>query len=159
MATRPTPGGSDGTWGTKLNAHLAVSLAADGKVLDGAVFSTSAAPTVDAGVANKKYVDDLISWVTFDGANADPDSTKTGRNVASITDNGTGDYTITWTSAFGSAAYAVVPSAGDSGAGAAPKNVRIRTQAAGSVRIVVSDSAHAVTDAAIVTVIATGTAD
>ena len=58
MATRPTPGGSDGTWGTKLNAHLAVSLATDGKVLDGAVFSTSAAPTVDAGVSNKKYVDD-----------------------------------------------------------------------------------------------------
>ena len=159
MATRPTPGGSDGTWGTKLNAHLAVSLATDGKVLDGAVFSTSAAPTVDAGVSNKKYRDDLISWVTFDGSNADPDSTKTGRNVASITDNGTGDYTITWTSAFGSAAYAVVPSAGDSGAGAAPKNVRIRTQAAGSVRIVVSDSAHALTDAAIVNVIATGTAD
>ncbi|KKL79988.1 hypothetical protein LCGC14_2009320 [marine sediment metagenome] len=61
MATKPSPGGSDGTWGTELNAYLEVSLAADGKVLDGAVFSTSAAPTVDAGVANKKYVDDQIT--------------------------------------------------------------------------------------------------
>ena len=58
MATKPTPGGSDGTYGTELNAFLDISLAADGKVKDGAVFSTSAAPSVDAGVANKKYVDD-----------------------------------------------------------------------------------------------------
>ena len=61
MATRPTPGGSDGTWGTEYNAHLAVSLAADGKIKDGAVFSSSTAPTVDAGVANKKYVDDTTN--------------------------------------------------------------------------------------------------
>ena len=60
MATKPTPGGSDGTYGTELNAFLDVSLASDGKVKDGAVFSTSAAPTVDAGVANQKYVDDNI---------------------------------------------------------------------------------------------------
>ena len=58
MATKPTPGGSDGTYGTELNAFLDVSLDADGKIKDGAVFSTSAAPTVDAAVANKKYVDD-----------------------------------------------------------------------------------------------------
>ena len=60
MATRPTPGGSDGTWGTELNAHLAVSLAADGKIKDGAAQTTSAAPSADAELANKKYVDDEI---------------------------------------------------------------------------------------------------
>ncbi len=60
MATKPTPGGSDGTWGTEYNAHLEVSLAADGKIKDGAVFSTSAAPTVDAGVSNMKYQDDHV---------------------------------------------------------------------------------------------------
>ena len=60
MAAKPTPGGSDGTYGTELNEFLDVSLASDGKVKDGAVISTSAAPSVDAGVANKKYVDDQI---------------------------------------------------------------------------------------------------
>ncbi len=58
MATKPTPGGSDGTYGTEMNAFLDVSLADDGKIKDGAVFSTSAAPTADASVSNKKYVDD-----------------------------------------------------------------------------------------------------
>lgn len=57
MAAKPTPGGSDGTYGTELNEFLDVSLASDGKVKDGAAFSTSAAPTADAGLANKLYVD------------------------------------------------------------------------------------------------------
>lgn len=62
MATKPTPGGSDGTYGTELNEFLDVSLASDGKIKDGAVFSTSAAPTVDAGLANKKYTDDRVGF-------------------------------------------------------------------------------------------------
>ena len=71
MATKPTPGGSDGTYGTEMNAFLDVSLAADGKVLDGAVFSTSAAPTVDAGIANKKYADDIsLSYIKLDDSKA-----------------------------------------------------------------------------------------
>lgn len=61
MATRPTVGGSDGTWGTELNDHLDISLDDDGKVDDGAAQTTSAAPTADAELANKKYVDDQIA--------------------------------------------------------------------------------------------------
>ena len=58
MATKPTPGGSDGTYGTELNTFLDVSLAADGKVINEALQTASTAPTADAALANKKYVDD-----------------------------------------------------------------------------------------------------
>lgn len=61
MATKPTPGGSDGTWGTDLNAHLAVSLASDGKIKDGAVLEAATeSGDGDRTVADKAYVDDLI---------------------------------------------------------------------------------------------------
>ncbi len=57
MAEKPTPGGSDGTYGTELNAFLDVSLDDDGKINDGAAQTTSAAPSADAELANKLYVD------------------------------------------------------------------------------------------------------
>lgn len=66
MATKPTPGGSDGTYGTELNAFLDVSLDSDGKVINEALQTASTAPSADAALANKKYVDDQIT------SNADP---------------------------------------------------------------------------------------
>jgi len=48
-------------WWTKIKAMLSVSLADDGKIKDGAVMESGAAPTADAGVSNKKYVDDQIT--------------------------------------------------------------------------------------------------
>ena len=57
MATKPTPGGSDGTYGTELNAFLDISLASDGKVKTEALQSASTAPVADEALANKLYVD------------------------------------------------------------------------------------------------------
>lgn len=116
MATKPTPGGSDGTYGAEMNAFLDISLASDGKVKDGAVFSTSAAPSVDAGVANKKYVDDQITaaapaistckgWVQHNSAGV---LQGTGFNVASTAKNSTGNYTVTWDTNFADTTYAAV---------------------------------------------------
>ena len=60
MATKPTPGASDGVYGTQMNAFLDVSLAADGKIINEALQTASTAPVADAALANKKYVDDAI---------------------------------------------------------------------------------------------------
>ena len=150
MAAKPTPGGSDGTYGTELNEFLDVSLAADGKVKDGAVFSTSAAPTVDAGVANKAYVDGLAvkGWVQFDGTGTP--SITGSFNVSSITDNGTGDYTVNWDTNFADATYvvSVVNSAG---------NAFVVSIAAGSVRVRSANSSFVLTDDALMFVMAIGT--
>ncbi len=57
MATKPTPGGSDGTYGTELNAFLDVSLASDGKIINEALQTDATAPVADAALANKLYTD------------------------------------------------------------------------------------------------------
>ncbi len=78
------------------------------EIPDGAVMASSAAPTVDAGIANKKYVDDsieILGKVKFTGTGTP--SIDSSYNVSSITDNGTGDYTINWTNAFADANYVV----------------------------------------------------
>ncbi len=154
MATKPTPGGSDGTWGTELNAHLAVSLAADGKVLDGAVFSTSAAPTVDAGVANKKYVDDQITanavaaaavckgWVQHNSAGT---KQGTGLNITSTAKTATGEYTVTWDTNFANDDYACVITPVNS---TTDLFVTIETHAVGSVHYRVSNDSGGSVDAA-----------
>jgi len=48
----------------------------------------------------------IKAWVNFDGAAATPTIRASG-NVTSITDNGTGDYTINFTTALADANYAV----------------------------------------------------
>ena len=48
------------------------------------------------------------AWADFDGSVSDPNSTLNGHNVTSITDNGTGDYTLTFTSSLANANYVVI---------------------------------------------------
>lgn len=112
MATRPTVGGSDGTWGTEQNAHLDVSLAADGKIKDGAAQTTSAAPTADAELANKLYVDNqnvshaaqIKAWVTFNSSGTILDS----YNVSGVVRDETGKFTVSWDTDFANANYCCV---------------------------------------------------
>ncbi len=81
MATKPTPGGSDGIYGTELNAFLDVSIADDGKIKDGAVLE-AATETADGDrtVVDLGYVKtgDTVAHDS-EGAfqNADVNGTKT----------------------------------------------------------------------------------
>lgn len=88
--TIPTGGITDGT--------IATGDIADGAVTLGKVDATSTE-------ANNLKQRVCKAWVDMDGggtAHIDDDF-----NVASITDNGTGDFTVTYTTAMGSADYAV----------------------------------------------------
>lgn len=61
MAAKPTPGGSDGTYGDELNEFLDVSLADDGKIKTEALQTDATAPVADAALTNKKFVTDLVT--------------------------------------------------------------------------------------------------
>jgi hypothetical protein len=58
------------------------------------------------------------AWVNFDGTGTV--AIRASYNVTSITDNGTGDYTVNFTTALADANYAVVAMAGGFGSGNAP---------------------------------------
>ncbi len=114
----------------------------------GAELSTSGDPTAAAGIACKEYVDEQIAanatpatqlckaWVTHNSSGV---KQGTGYNIATVVRNGTGDYTVTFDTAFADANYAVninshtVTSEGTF--------VSIKTKAADSVRYTVTNRA------------------
>lgn len=78
-------------------------------------------------------------------------------NVSGIVDNGTGDYTITWETDFGSTSYAISGSAIDTSGGA--RIVMINSTdslAAGAARILVRAQDNSAADASVITVLAIG---
>lgn len=82
------------------------------KIAAGAVDGTklSGAQTGDAPVYG------IRAWVSFDGTGAGGTRTIRGSgNVASVTDNGTGDYTVNFTTAMPDANYAVAGCTGGAG--------------------------------------------
>lgn len=75
-------------------------------------------------------------------------------NTTSITDNGTGDYTVTFTVAFSSALYSTVASGarGTVVSGTGQINYTTTSLAAGAVRVLTGDGASGVLDWALVDV-------
>lgn len=101
---------------------------------------------------NTLYRDSIIKgWIGFNGTGtiAIGDS----YNVTSITDHGTGDYTVTWDRDFGNTSYAVVCAAYYSGQCTINNTGGVL---GGSVRIFVEDNAGSAVDRAYVSVIAVG---
>lgn len=98
-------------------------------------------------------------WVVFNGTGTP--AITASRNVTSITDNGTGNYTINWTTSFSSANYAWAGSAQrDNSTTAALDWVTgystASNPATGSLRIQVSNSAASAVDSTYVCVAAYG---
>ena len=121
---------------------------------DGSLLKTSAAPTTDAMIANKKYVNDQIpvaarikGWVTFNGTGTL--TVVDSYNVSSVTDNGTGDYTIIWDTPFANNNYCVVATGKE-------LTAAIRTKVAANVQIITYNTVALHVDSSIVCVVAIG---
>ena len=57
---------------------------------------------------NNAYNGIAKAWVNFDGTTASPSTIRGSFNVTSITKNGTGDYTVNFTTSMSNANYATV---------------------------------------------------
>jgi len=104
--------------------------------------------------ANMVNAQGIKAWVDFDGTGT-PAINDSFNTSASITDLGTGKYTISWTTAFASADYALCCSH-TYAATTAAANCSYQTKAAGSVNIYTGDNSGALNDYASVSVIAIG---
>jgi hypothetical protein len=83
------------------------------------------------------------AWVNFDGTGTP--AIRASFNVSSITDNGTGDYTVNFTTAMADANYAVETSSIATAANA-PRHTQYNTLAVGSVVVYCCDTAGGAAD-------------
>lgn len=130
----------------------------DSDTLDGFQLSPATAPAPNTVVPldgdGKVVVATIPSniriggWVRFNGTGTP--AIADSYNVTSITDNGTGDYTVNWTTAFSNANYCVVGSANN------PNRVGIGTVLAGSVQVTTIDTTGVAQDPSTVCVMAIG---
>ena len=80
------------------------------------------------------------AWVNFNGAGTI--AARDSENVSSLTDNGTGDYTLNISNAFGAADYAATGSSEWTPGVTALSVVTVRTYATSSLRLDTSNSAN-----------------
>ena len=91
----------------------------------------------------------LKQWINMDGESTI--STRDSLNNSSLTDNGTGNYTITHTNSFSSANYAPVIATGKSGIRAYPDIADSGTIQAGAYGIIASNQSGNLVDASVCT--------
>jgi hypothetical protein len=89
------------------------------------------------------------AWVNFNGTGTV--AIRASGNVTSITDNGTGDYTVNFTTAMPDANYSCVGFS-EPGAGAGNKGPYQTTSSASGARVIVYNSAGNLVDSALVNV-------
>ena len=122
------------------NADLATDAVSTSKILNGAVTTAKLGTNEASGLAK--------AWVNFNGTGTV--AIRASYNVSSITDNGTGDYTVNFTTAMVDANYAANVTA--SRDGAAATFAGLNTLSAASARIEIFLYTSALADRQFVTV-------
>jgi hypothetical protein len=126
--------GASGTWGIAITGNAATATTAT-TVSDGAITPAK----LNGAQSGSAPIYGARAWVNFNGTGTV--AIRASGNVSSITDNGTGTYTINFTTAMSDASYSTVVSAGRSAAdayaglsenGPSSGGVEIRTYAAGN---------------------------
>jgi len=107
------------------NADLATDAVSTSKILNGAVTTAKLGSAEQSGLAK--------AWVNFNGQGTV--TIRASYNVSSITDNGTGIYTVNFTTAMADANYSVTGMADDFGSFGGVYNIRNTTLLAGSVGV------------------------
>lgn len=122
MVLRPTAGPDtylrelDGTWGAwQIGVAVADAPARGDLIYRGAsgwakLAGGGEGDTLGMGADDPAWVSGIKAWCTFDGTSGSP-AVAAGRNVASVAKNGTGDYTLTFSTAMADTSYAVIASA------------------------------------------------
>jgi hypothetical protein len=89
------------------------------------------------------------AWVNFNGTGTV--AIRASGNVSSITDNGTGDYTVNFTTAMADANYSCIGFS-EPGAGAGNKGPYQTTSTASGARVIVYNSAGSLVDSTLINV-------
>lgn len=112
LATLSAVGAAEITDGSVGSAELATNAVTTAKILDANVTTAKIADAnvtpakLSGGQSGSAPIYGVRAWVTFDGTVSSPTISASG-NVTSVTKNGTGDYTINFTTALPNANYAV----------------------------------------------------
>lgn len=139
-------------------ANLIKADANDVAVLpDSSKLATSAAPTANSDIANKKYVDDTVqdgdyvakAW----GYITHPTTVTAHKNISGATNPSTGKYVVSWDTDFASGNYAVLITP----VNATLRVVSIESQAAGSVTVEFYNSSHSLSALTAFHIVAFGT--
>ena len=93
-------------------------------------------PTVFKDSAGTEIGTLCRAWVNFNGTGTV--AIRGSFNVSSITDNGTGDYTVNFTNAMTDANYSITGAVSFNG-GSTPSAIRLLSRATGSTRIEIDD--------------------
>lgn len=95
-------------------------------------------------------------WIVFDGTSGSIGAGSASHNVSSVTDNGTGNYTVNWTTSFSSANYVVSLAQGGTGGDASTSVIYEDSKTAGGVTVKIYRQGVGYNDMTLVNVIAYG---